>query len=262
MSSDDLGDWRINAASHITADVPAAYPGGPSHKAGTPLFQVTGTRDPQGRPCHFLTPSTVALFLNIAMKASLAANTLRGNLRFTAGISPDGTSRDVANEDTTALFDCFEQCMMAAIASFQALEGFANFVIGRELSDKQYTLQRRKGPETFSVDDLERVALTEEKLGVILPDLFKIASPKGKRVWGEFVDLKRIRDGTVHTKSADQYPHRRPTMNLDQSSIYYQFLYKDTTVYPKTSIAMIKYFYPTEQSPRWLTEALKFAANH
>lgn len=33
----DVGDWRIALAARIAQDLPEAYPGGPTQKAGTPL---------------------------------------------------------------------------------------------------------------------------------------------------------------------------------------------------------------------------------
>lgn len=39
--NNDLGYWRIAGATRLTADVPAAFPGGPSHKACTPVYQTT-----------------------------------------------------------------------------------------------------------------------------------------------------------------------------------------------------------------------------
>jgi len=38
MPDDDIGDWRIEAAATLAKDVPAAYPGGPSHKAGAHVY--------------------------------------------------------------------------------------------------------------------------------------------------------------------------------------------------------------------------------
>ena len=41
VEQDGLGDWRLQAASRIVADVPAVYPGGPSPKAGSVASQTT-----------------------------------------------------------------------------------------------------------------------------------------------------------------------------------------------------------------------------
>ena len=41
---DGLGDWRIALATRLVKDVPAAYPGGPSHKAGAPVYVSSLTK--------------------------------------------------------------------------------------------------------------------------------------------------------------------------------------------------------------------------
>ena len=38
MESDDFGDWRIAVVTTLTSDITAAFPGGPSHKVGTPVY--------------------------------------------------------------------------------------------------------------------------------------------------------------------------------------------------------------------------------
>lgn len=37
-SEDGFGDWRIAAASRLDRDLPEAFPGGPSHKAGAAVY--------------------------------------------------------------------------------------------------------------------------------------------------------------------------------------------------------------------------------
>ena len=258
MQDDNLGDWRIQAVSRLLRDVPAHYPGGPSHPAGTPVFQSTVVRDPRGGSNGFTTPSATALALNIAMKASIQANAIRATLAFTDVVGPEGSGWSVSNDQVPALYDCFEQCLIAATFSFQAIEYYCNHIIARKLEGKPYPLKRKKGIDTVSSDEVERIATTEEKTGVILPDLLAIASPKGKQVWGRFVDLKRVRDASVHLKSVDQYPHRGPTYNIDDASVFAKFLFTDTKEYPKAAIATIRYFYPVGTPPSWLSEALQF----
>jgi hypothetical protein len=68
---DQLGDWRVQAASRLAKDLPAAFSGGPSHKAGTPVHQLTYVRDPKNTNIGFVTPSAVAMALNIAIQASV-----------------------------------------------------------------------------------------------------------------------------------------------------------------------------------------------
>jgi hypothetical protein len=181
MDLTGLADWRIEVFGKLVHDVPAAFPGGPSHKAGEFVyFDPTLVRHPSYNAIGFITPSPTAMALNIASNAAAAGKSTRSQLIFINGASPVGTVRMVTNETLPHLFDFFEQSMIAVTFSFQALEAFANQQIQARLKGT-YTVQRRSGPKDLSADELERELATEEKLATVLPDLFKVKTPKGKR---------------------------------------------------------------------------------
>ena len=250
MQDDGLGDWRIQAATTLAKDVSSAYPGGPSHKAGTPVHLSTTTRDAKKRPFGFVTPSATALALSIAMKTAEEANDLFAELIFDDVFTPQGKGRGVSYKDVEPLYDYFEFCMIAVTFSFQALETFCNHTIAEELKGT-FNLQRRKDVKSFTPLELEREAATEEKLCNVLPVIVGIASPKGKRVSENFVKLKRARDATIHFKSTDQYPNRySKTQVVDRDTLFFQFLNNDPSDFPKFAINMIKYF-QVKETPRW-----------
>lgn len=258
MEDDGLGDWRIQAATRLAKDVPAAFAGGPSHKTGTPVHLATSTRDTKNRPVGFVTPSAVALALNIAMKSADGAKELYAGLVFKDVLTPQGKGRNINYKDVELLYDYFEYCMIAVTFSFQALETYCNHTIANELTGT-FDLQRRKDVKTYTPLELEREASTEEKLCNVLPVILGIASPKGKRVWENFIKLKRARDATTHLKSTDQYPNQySKTQVVDRDTLFYQFLNNDPADFPIFAIVMIKYFAEVKGVPRWLLEPLKF----
>lgn len=253
MEDDGLGDWRIQAASRIREDVPPAYPGGPSHKAGDAIYLVTSTKNSKNEPVGFVTPSATAMALNIAMQASVEASRLGGKLIFSEVLTPEGKGKSIKAKDIRPLFDYFEKCMMAVTFSFQALEGFCNHTIANDLKGT-FTLPRKKELKAFTVIELEREVSTEEKLSTVLPGILGVQSPKGEKVWENFVKLKRARDSTIHLKSTDQYPPR----DIDRDTLFYQFLNNDPTEFPKSAIRMIVYFAETKSLPRWLLKPVEF----
>ena len=172
-------------------------------------------------------------------------------------LTPNGTGKSVSFKDTVTLCDYFEQCMIAVTFSFQALETFCNHVIANELKGT-FNLQRRKEVITVTPIELERLAATEEKLAIVLPQLLARATPKGKKVWDDFVRLKRARDSTIHLKSSDQYP---PGGTIDKDSLFYQFLNRNATDFPKWAISMIKYFVLGSKLPRWFLEPMEFLSS-
>src|ERR1700730_2196975 len=182
MQKDDFGDWRIAAVTTLAQDLPAAFPGGPAHKAGAPVYLSSLTKHPKHNVIGFITPSATALALNAAVKNATKAKQLKETLALGDVVTPFGKGKSVVSENLPHLYDFFEYCMIAVIASFQSLEMFSNDVIGRELKGT-FELGRNKETLKLTGEELERRASTDEKLGVVLPRLLAIKTPKGTKLW-------------------------------------------------------------------------------
>jgi len=243
MEDDGLGDWRYAAASRLAKDVPAAYPGGPSHKAGAPVYQSALVKTVDGENIAFTAPSATAMALNVARKAANHATTLHEQLEYRRVVTPDGPGKGICTSSDSRLFDFFEQCMVSAVFSYHALEVFCNHTISREVN-QAVDVKRRGKRSSLRPSELERQLSTEEKLSQVLPKLKGLPTPKGKAVWEPFKRLKEVRDSTVHLKSGDQY-------TIDRESLFFQFLSRRANEYPAAAVAMIRYFSP-EGEPRWL----------
>lgn len=261
MAEDDgLGDWRIMAATTLAKDLPATAGGAPAHKAGARVTQTTVTKAPGGESIGFITPSATAMALDLVAKSVEQASAIRGAFIYDDVIGPEGRGKSIRQEGE--LFDFFEHCMVITTFSFQALEAYCYQTVADNMKSPVQVERRRDGKKRLlTLNDpaeVERTATTEEQLAVIVPAVLGIASPRGKAVWGQFVTLKRMRDATIHLKSADQYPHRRTQHHADDSSsLFYQFLYQDLAQYPKAAVSMIHYFARRSVMPRWLDSQLR-----
>ena len=100
-------------------------------------------------------------------------------------------------------------------------------------------------------ESAERSLSTEEKLKSVLPQIYNVPTPAGKSVWDRFVKLKSARDSCVHFKYHDQYPLG---VELDQESLFFQFLDNDPMFFPNAAKDMISHFYSKQGCPRWLHE--------
>jgi len=246
MNDSDLGDWRIKAVTRLAKDIPEAYLGGPSHKAGTPVYLSTLTKDLQGNYVSFITPHPTALALNIAHQAGLLVKELRRRLRYNKTATPYGSGKAINIEDLSTLYDYFEQCMIAITFSFQAIETYANDIIAN-LITTEYILQRGDKEITCTSDELQRVASTEEKIGVILPSILNLPSPKQSKFWRYFKELKRVRDSTIHLKSQDAYNR----LNIDKESLFFQFIQLRAERFSWHALDIIAYFIDNNSPPRW-----------
>jgi hypothetical protein len=143
---DDAIDWRARAVTTLAKDVPAAYPGGPSHRAGARVVLVTSVKSADPGGTSFTTPSGAALALSIAIKAFDAAVVAKGQLGFVEIVTPRGPGKAIADERIPAFFDFLEQCMIMVTFSFQALEAYCNQIIDERLDGAyRYTKKTKTG---------------------------------------------------------------------------------------------------------------------
>lgn len=225
-------DWRVWKAATVGT---VKGPPGATVKPGDVMYAVSVMRDSALGKVSFITPSPVALALDIAIRSAKAAKTIRSQIRWTR---PDRDGiRWAETEDIHRLYRYFADSMIAVSFSFQALEAFANQVIVMSLQGTM-EVERRKEMVQWTAGDIERKCTTEEKLATILPTLSRIASPKGTKLWERFVELKAMRDGTMHLKELNQYVRGTE----DQQTLYYHFLNSDPKRHPQHAMEMIRYF--------------------
>lgn len=247
MVGDGLGDWRIAKATRLGQDVSSASRGTPAHKAGAPVYLSTLTRASNGELVGFVAPSVASLALNLASRAAERATVLRQGLSYVATVSPHGASRSVAHKDTPNLFELFESCMACITFSFQALEAFCNDSIASR-SRRAFPVKRKNEIVHLDPNELQRMTSTEFKLGDVLPDLFKVPTPKGGKVWQEFKEMKVTRDSVLHMKAKDQYMG----VDIEDPTLLFRFLDRGVRDYPVLSHRIMKYFFANDREPRWL----------
>lgn len=243
MAAIEQEDWRIVTTGRLAHDLPAAFPGGPSHKAGASVRLATLVETKQGELVSFELPSATALAFSIALRASHEAKELRSSFSFRQIPSPKGPAKSVAPESAPQLFDFLEKCMIAASFSFQALEVFCNHVISRELKEP-FRLKRGKRWDTLRPIEIERHISTRMKLSHVLPIIREVENPTETKLWSRYDALEHARNSTIHLKSADQDA-------IDADTLYHKFLHGNPVDYPKTASDIITYFTP-KMRPTWL----------
>jgi hypothetical protein len=250
VEQDGLGDWRIQAASRLAHDLPAAYPGGPSHKAGAAVVLLTNSSTSGNPNLGFQTPSATALVLSTGFRAAEKAALLWSQIEYRSVPTPNGLGSAVKN--VSVLFDYFEEALAAANSSFQAIEAFSNATIARLLKGT-IAVPRREGNQEMDAEQIERWLSTSEKIAIILPALLKIRSTKGSREWHSFVRLKAVRDASIHFKSGDQYPG---SGQATKGTLYYILLNSDPREFPMTALRVIEKLSHAPHA-RWLSHLIQ-----
>lgn len=160
----------------------------------------------------------------------------------------------------TELFDCLQKSMVCVSYSYLALEVYCNETIS-EHETKPVTRQvkNRDGKKikvTKPAKDWERECSTEEKLGVVLPQLLDIDSPKGQPVWEDLKVLQRARNDIVHPKAVMTNPRIRNETEIPRASVFLSFLRENSRQYPRIAVHMILYFATATRVPGWLYQPL------
>jgi len=248
-------DWRIYGAATITEDVPASYPGGPSHKKGTPIYPTMMTRNPNGELISFITPSVPALALDLAIKAAKEAAKQQKRISFREGISFAGTNHNVTNENIPILYDFFESLMVSVTFSIQAIDIFCNVTIAHNLKGT-LAIKDKKKTKNRNSQQLQDNYGTERKLNEFLPKIFKIQSPKDSdiSIWNNFLELKRIRNSIIHMKSEDVYEYK----GIDNETLFFEFFRTDPMIFPKYALEVISYFSDKIHNPKWIESAISY----
>lgn len=246
MTNDNFGDWRIAIVTTLAKDQPAAYIGGPSHKAGAPVYVSSLIKNEELGLLGFVSPHPTALAFNLALRFANTANELRSRLAMEASVTPFGTGKLISNKDLPHLYDFFESYMVTVAFSFQSIEAFVNSILS-QYAHKKIKVKRKKGVIEFETSEAERYLSTDEKLTQVLPQLLKLPNPSGKKIWAGYRLLKDVRDSTIHFKSKEI----STKYEVDTNSLYYHFFETNPIKHVLSAYEIVNYFMPHEGIPRW-----------
>jgi hypothetical protein len=186
------------------------------------------------RETAFGDPNAVALFLNQSHNAFIQAMRIHPLL--------DGRQTPGSRLELDArVYDYLELIMTSIIFAYTAIEAFSN----EEIPDDYYLEQQRKRDGIFVVYEkksIERKVTLNEKLARVLPETTQRRSPKGLKVWDDYVTLRRLRDRIVHLKTPDRA--RSNADNLHPESLWKDLLQPQQPDYPLIAKNMILHFRP------------------
>lgn len=233
-----LRDWRYRVVTTLTKDFKSPHKG-ILHKKGAPVSVITSVKHGELR-VSIGDPSAPALFLSQAHKAYEQA--IKIHPFRDSNLSPEG------GDPSPIVYDYLELLMASIIFAYTAIEAFVNEEIPE---DFVYETERSSTGilVAYQKDSIERRVNLDEKLGTILPKAINRPSPKGLKIWEDYLILKRLRDRIVHLKSRDRaYSKGR---NLYPDSIWSQLLNPKQANYPLISKKIMLHFREKEDT-HWL----------
>jgi hypothetical protein len=208
-------------------------------KFGTGLASIATSEKLKENVVSFGLPSGPALFLHLAHRAYLKVKDIDSLSLF------DRHDQGIWPNDQSQLFDFLENSISHSVFAFTALEAFANESIP---NDFKYTFRAEKTGEekVYIKDEIERKINLDEKLHIILPNIYNVPSPKGKKVWGHYKEIKKVRDRIIHLKSID-----RKASGPEDETIWGIMLRIHDKPLCDFSHEIIGYFEPAISNRRW-----------
>jgi hypothetical protein len=235
-------DWRCHTVVRIAACT--TVPGLGTLPAGT-IGKAVGIVDYQSVRIGFSIPNATALFLNLSHSHYQAASAISK----TFSLAP---SLQTLNDDIS--FSYLENIMASIVFAYTALESFANEEIP---DDFTYAIEKSKCTEVYDKTQIERFLTLEVKIGIILPIIFGVSTPKGNKIWENYLALESLRHSIIHMKKLD-----RDHFGDSSRSVWSKLISTQVPNSAVVSKSIMDHFYVSRSlKPHWYENFPFIAAN-
>ncbi len=192
----DEVDWRIKIAAKLAEDTLIKETGQVAEK-GAIVKVISLIKLNKKKTLSIPVPELTALYISASKSAWDEYRKIRNQNNIDSSLKSEVTF----SLDENA-FDSIENLSISIIMAYCALEAFCNDAIPE---DHEYWHTQKSDIilERSNKSDLERYFSTGYKIDVILPSVFEVESPKGKKAWQSYKKLKECRDALVHAKSSE-----------------------------------------------------------
>ncbi|WP_201526423.1 MULTISPECIES: hypothetical protein [Psychrobacter] len=150
----------------------------------------------------FLTPSMVALQINIANEALREVKALNNRIQSLYSeqdLSSESTGESLIGH-TLEIYSFIEHAQKAIIFSFTALETFINLSIPHDFIWEKRTTRKT---EVYNKEQVERYVSWKEKINLVVTDIYKVPQIKQMDFWSDLIELLDVRNRLIHIKSSD-----------------------------------------------------------
>lgn len=187
----------------LAKDMPAGPQGQPVHEKGTEFSFASAIDTEKLGKFIMVTPNPVFFYFNFTEQLieefkneliSIDSSQKEWHMFGSADTTPTDKFRNLDND---LLYSCIQKAMAIPIFLFTAMEAFANQMI-----PENYIYKAKRADKVLEFDkkQIERCVGTEEKIGIILSDIYS-KELKQSPLWAIFKDLKDLRDSLVHLKT-------------------------------------------------------------
>lgn len=163
---------------------------------------------------QFLTPSMVALQINIANESIRKVKKLKDRIKIIPS-EQEKDDRELGEKmigHTLEVYEFIEQAQKSIIFSFTALETFVNLSIPKDFIWEKTTTRKK---EIYNKEQIERYIPWKEKINLVITDIYKLPEIKQTKFWSSLMELLEIRNRLIHIKSSDDTEVLSDILNKD-----------------------------------------------
>lgn len=163
---------------------------------------------------QFLTPSMVALQINIANESIRKVKKLKDRIKIIPS-EQEKDDRELGEKmigHTLEVYKFIEQAQKSIIFSFTALETFVNLSIPKDFIWEKTTTRKK---EIYNKEQIERYIPWKEKINLVITDIYKLPEIKQTMFWSSLMELLEIRNRLIHIKSSDDTEVLSDILNKD-----------------------------------------------
>lgn len=243
---DPDNDWRMHDVNYLGEDWESPWSGKVASKGSQITFQSIAQLNKK-KVVSIALPNAAALCLSSSRRAWLEAQKIRKDSNIDSSIK-----KEVTFNTRSDSFDYIERVMESVIMAFTALEAFVNENIP---DDFEYHVHKKSETilEVMYKKDIERRLSLDEKLSQVLPLSLDVVSPKGKKCWQGYRELKTTRDRIIHMKKED-----RRSSGPDIPTLWHKLL-KLNAPYIQAKDVIDYFVKEAGVTPRWHSEYKKSA---
>lgn len=150
----------------------------------------------------YFIPNSISLSISVCKKnMDHAKHLYRENILPNSGsdLITDKIDINKINDVSTLVYDFLELVQTSIVFAYISLESFANLSIPE---DYQFKKSNNKGiEEIYNKGAIERWITLDQKLSIILKEIYKTNEIKTTKIWKQFKYLEALRHQIIHQKS-------------------------------------------------------------
>ncbi|EHA1081063.1 TPA: hypothetical protein ACX6O4_000482 [Photobacterium damselae] len=175
----------------------------PEYPMSVAFQEVDKVKLSKNRSIEYFVPNNIALLLSSSRKALISAETMYKEVFLKYDEQKNEIKKEILWKNCSLVSDYIELIQTSIVFGYTALEAFANISIpdGYIYISKPNNKGIKEQLDKFAI---ERWLRLQDKLDIVLPDIYQAHKLSTKSYWAHFLLLEEHRNNIIHQKSIDK----------------------------------------------------------